>query len=262
MKTKLVLFSVLLIAVLTTSTAIYADSSFRPLPPVPSDGWQALNLVTQRDGSQIYVPTPAQKVPWGVQIPFPDATAALPSYAAELTVDYHAELTASDSLTAIIIVFTSSPSTAFVGEPSGGCPSSSPSLCPGDIRLYFEATTPKVTGGSCGTNGQVNEYDYWWANNGVAASTSSPGGYYQLPTTGGSGGAVTLSVSLNPASWSNWCGQFGSYNSTTLAQFASAVGNVKTVGLSIGSGYFFSNGVGVDGSTGSAQLQTIYYSVS
>ena len=70
---------------------------------------------------------------------------------------------------------------------------------------------------------------------------------------------IMLQASLDPTMWSDLCGHFGTLD---LAAFSAAISNIKFVGLSFGSGFFFENGVGVDGTTGTATLQLISYSIS
>jgi hypothetical protein len=120
---------------------------------------------------------------------------------------------------------------------------------------------------SClGTNGNsshtivANEFDYWWSNTPVQATLLHSGSYYQFsPTGGGSNGVITLQVSLDPLNWSDLCGHVGTFD---LAAFMASISNIKDLGLSFGSGFFFENGVGVDGSTGSATFQLTSYTIS
>jgi hypothetical protein len=202
----------------------------------------------------------------GVQFPFPFAGtyAGVADYALLMTDSFSASLTSSNTLTAKIIVTTSTSTTTFFGNPDGGCyqvPPSSPSTCPGAVRLYFEANLP-VAGNPSSCVPRANGDNFWWSNNGVQAIGTIPGGYYQF-TPGGSGGTITLSVPLDGSMWSNLCGQSGAATSDASG-FAQAIQNIKYIGLSFGSGYFFENGVGVDhGSdfSGSATFELTSYTI-
>lgn len=201
----------------------------------------------------------------GVQFLFPDATATPAGFANLLTNGFTASLTTSNTLTATINVVTSSSTTSFVGNPDGGCPISSPSNCPGTVRLYFASNLPQAGMSSClGTNGNsshqivANEFDYWWSNTPVQATLLNSGSYYQFQT-GGSGGTINLQVSLDPLNWSDLCGHVGTFD---LGAFMASISNIKDVGLSFGSGFFFENGVGADGTTGTATFLLTSYTIS
>lgn len=202
----------------------------------------------------------------GVSFLFPDATATPAGFANLMTDTFTAVLTTSNTLTATIQVTTSSPSTTFVGNPDGGCPAASPTNCPGTVRLYFASNLPQAGMSSClGLNGNSdhtvvkNEFNFWWSNTPVQATPlGNPGSYYQF-MTGGSGGTVTLQVKLDPTMWSDLCGHIGTFD---LASFQNSIANIKYVGLSFGSGFFFENGVGVDGTTGSATFELTSYAIS
>ena len=196
--------------------------------------------------------TKANTIPsGGVEFSFPDAST--PDYTHYLLNNFKAELTSSNTITAEFKVVASSSATAFVGNPSGGCPGSSSSLCPGAVRLFFQSNLPVagVESGFCVGPG-YNEDNYWWSNDGTTNS------YYQL-TTGSSPDTVTLSVSLEPAKWSNLCGSKGTDHPDA---FNAAIANIKIVGLSFGSGYFFANGVGVNYTTGTETFQLLRYEIS
>ncbi len=247
--------SLLLVPVVT----VYADTSLR----MTGSQWAILELL----GSKIKTTHANTISTGGVEFLFPDATATPAGYANLLTNGFTASLTTSNTLTATIEIITSASTTMFVGNPNGGCPASAPNNCPGSVRLYFTSNLPQAGMSSClGLNGNsqhavvANEFDYWWSNNQVPATTVSPGGYYQFsPTGGGSNGPITLQVSLNPMNWSDLCGHPGTFD---LAAFMASISNIKDVGLSFGSGFFFENGVGVDGATGSATFQLTSYTIS
>lgn len=246
--------SLLLVPVVT----VYADTSL----PMTGSQWSILELLD----SKIKM-SHADTIPTGgVQLLFPDATATPAGFVNLLTNGFTASLTTSNTLTATIQVVTSLPSTMFVGNPDGGCPGLGGTNCPGTVRLYFASNLPQAGMSSClGTNGNsshqivANEFDYWWSH-GVQATTLNPGGFYQFsPIGGGSNGIITLQVSLDPLNWSDLCGTPGSAAPTT---FMASISNIKDVGLSFGSGFFFENGVGVDGNTGSATFQLTSYTIT
>jgi hypothetical protein len=92
-------------------------------------------------------------------------------------------------------------------------------------------------------DGTPNE---WWSDSAAAYVTSM-----------GNGQDVTLTTVFDPALWSNYNGQIGN---TDAGEFNAALDNVTRLGLSFGSGYFFSNGFGFDTGTGTTayiQLDSI-----
>ena len=247
--------SLLLVPVIT----VYADTSL----PMTGSQWAILELL----GSKIKT-SHANTVPTGgVEFLFLDATATPAGYANLLTNGFTATLTATNTLTATIKVLTSASTTMFVGNPNGGCPASAPNNCPGSVRLYFTSNLPQAGMSSClGLNGNsqhavvANEFDYWWSNTPLRAMTGIPGSYYQFsPTGGGSNGPITLKVSLDPMNWSDLCGHFGILDP---AAFMASISNIKNLGVSFGSGFFFENGVGVDGATGTATFQLTSYTIT
>jgi|SRR6266571_3289801 len=118
---------------------------------------------------------------------------------------------------------------------------------PRAVRLFIQANLPNDHSALslCGIDKNVN--NYWWAD--AAFYTFVPG---STATT------ITLTAPLGGA-WSNICGQPSTLNP---AAFDSAIASIKFVGLSFGSGFFFANGVGVDGSTGTATFQLITYTIT
>ncbi len=247
--------SLLLVPVVT----VYGDTSLQ----MTGSQWSILELL----GSKIKT-SHANTVPTGgVEFLFPDATATPAGFANLLTNSFTASLTTSNTLTAVIQVFTSASTTMFVGNPNGDCPAASPNYCPGAVRLYFTSNLPQAGMSSClGLNGNsqhavvANEFDYWWSNTPVRAMTGIPGSYYQFsPTGGGSNGPIMLQVSLDPMNWSDLCGHYGTLD---LAAFMASISNIKNLGVSFGSGFFFENGVGVDGTTGTATFQLTSYTIS
>jgi len=95
--------------------------------------------------------------------------------------------------------------------------------CPGTatVRFYFQTKSPA----------SFSETDYWWSNP------------VSLPLNGLTNNPTPMSVSLNPANWSDYFGHFGA-DPTYLAAFNAAVKDVTSIGFSFGGGCFFENGVG------------------
>jgi hypothetical protein len=83
----------------------------------------------------------------------------------------------------------------------------------------------------------------WWSNPLVARVTSM-----------GNGQDLTLTVAFDPSQWSNYNGHVGTESADTAAQFADALSDVTRLGISFGSGSFFSNGFSFN-SGDSAYLQ-------
>ncbi len=223
---------------LSTLTAVAIPASAASLPMVGSQ-WAVTSLV----GTKILMDH-ASTIPSGVEFPFPDATGSPAGYALLMTTGFSVSLDSSNTLTATFDVAATRGNVVYMGNPNGGCPDSSSSLCPGNVRLYIQANLPSSPHNSCGV-GNVNAFNFWWSA-GFLQFTSGPTG-------------ITLTVPVNPAQWSNLCGQFGNVVPTA---FASAMAHVKFLGLSFGSGFFFENGVGVDFNAGEASFQLTSYMVS
>jgi hypothetical protein len=228
--------------------------------------WSILELLDSKIKT-----THADTVPTGgVQFLFPDATGTPAGFVNLLTNGLTASLSNSDTLTANLTVVTSMAGTMFIGNPDGQCAGAGAgSNCPGTVRLYFASNLPQAGMDSClGFNGNsgnmivANEFDYWWSNPiaPVSAQPGIPGSYYQFSTIGGgSNGVITLQVSLDPLNWTDLCGHRGDF---VLSSFMASISNIKDVGLSFGSGFFFENGVGVDGNTGTATFQLTSYTIT
>jgi hypothetical protein len=260
---KLIIATIAILAIssllLVPVVSVYADTAL----PMTGSQWAILELVDSKIKT-----THADTIPTGgVQFSLPDATGSPPSFVNLLTNGFTASLATSNTLTAKIQVVASS-GNRYVGNPDGSCPVSGPTNCPGTVRLYFTSNLPQAGMSSClGTNGNsqhtivANEFDYWWSNTPLQATDAgTPGSYYQFSPGGSSSGPViTLSVSLDPGMWSDLCGTVGSVN---VPAFMASISNIKDVGLSFGSGFFFENGVGVDGTTGSATFQLTSYTIT
>lgn len=87
----------------------------------------------------------------------------------------------------------------------------------------------------------------WWSRSTAAYVTSMKNGE-----------AVTLTVNFDPSLWSNYYGHVGTDSADTIAQFEDAISGVTRLGLSFGSGYFFSDGFAFNtGGTAQIQLDSI-----
>jgi hypothetical protein len=230
MKTRLMVIPMLAILLTLSMTSVaYAGSSLNS-----SNQWKIYEQNTLPDGNLHFYPADH-----GATFAMPDATSASPTFVNYMLDTYTASLTESNTITATFSVVTSSPTTVFYGNPDGGNPAVS------FVRLFIQANLPEDGSATCGV-GHKNLYNYWWAD--VGSYTFVPGS-----------ATATMSVTLNPANWSGICGNPGSANP---AMFDTALANIKYVGLSFGSYYFFSNGLGVDGNTGTATFQLVSYSIS
>jgi hypothetical protein len=69
---------------------------------------------------------------------------------------------------------------------------------------------------------------------------------------------VTLTASFDPSQWSNYYGHIGNENAAVTAEFYDALSGVTRLGLSFGSGYFYSDGFGFNtGGTAFLELDSI-----
>ena len=113
------------------------------------------------------------------------------------------------------------------------------------VRLFFATDTnyqpSKVT--------SATETNFWWSNP-VAVTLDAL-----------KSGDQTMSNALQPQLWSDANGHFGSEAAYTSA-FAAAVKTVRQIGLSLGGGCFFDNGVGIVSGTGSASFRLMSYTAS
>lgn len=105
-------------------------------------------------------------------------------------------------------------------------------------RLYFDDKSILSSTGA--------PTDYWWSNPNSVVVTN--------------GTNITVSATINPASWSDYYGQFGNVDGTTTTAFNYAAAHVQDIGLSFGGGFFFANGVGAPDGLGTFTLNT--YTVS
>jgi len=119
------------------------------------------------------------------------------------------------------------PGTVVSDQPNGG-DSSTPPGAP-NMRVYFEGSGGGVSDGS--PDGYMGQH--WWAHPDSAV-------VYLNQRTGG----FIMTVTVDPANWSDWNGQPASANQ---ALFAGAATHVRNIGVSFGGGYFFENGVNGQG---------------
>jgi hypothetical protein len=245
LKTRLIFLTTLLAMVVLLSSAGIAFADSPSQPQMVGSQWAVYEQATLANGNLNFYPAAHADTisTGGVQFSMPDATASSPTYVNYLLDTFTTSLTESNTITATISVVPSSGTTAFLGDTFGGINSATPAF----VRLFIQANLPNDGSASC-VGGNSNVDNYWWAD--VSSYTF---------VTGGSGGTITLTASLNNANWSGICGNPASSNPTG---FDSAIANIKYVGLSFGSGYFFASGVGVDGTTGTAAFQLISYVIS
>lgn len=244
-RTKLtaVLLNLSLSAASLASLAIVAHAD-QELSTVGSQ-WAVYEQNTLPNGNLHFYPAAhATTIPsGGVQFPMPDATGDEPTFVNYMLDTYTVALTEVSTITATIKVVPTEGLPVFLGDTFGGINLATPAF----VRLFVEANLPADGSATC-VGGHANVNNYWWAD--AAFYTFTPDG---------SGGTITLTAPLNPTQWSGICGNPGSADP---ASFDLAIANIKNVGLSFGSGYFFASGVGVDGATGSANFQLISYTVS
>jgi len=173
----------------------------------------------------------------------PNATGPSPTFVNYLLNNFTVALTEASTITATINVVPTSGTPVFVGDTFGGINGATPAF----VRLFIEANLPSDGSATC-VGGNQNVNNFWWADV----------DFYTF-TDGGSGGTVAMTVSLNPANWSGICGHPASADA---AGFDLALANIKQVGLSFGSDFFFASGVGVDGTTGTANFQLLDYTIT
>jgi len=245
MKTKpeilKLLSSVTAISLLSLTGLTYADD----LATVGSQ-WAVYMQNTLPNGNLHFYPAAhATTIPGGgVQFDMPDATDPSPTFVNYMLDTYTVALSESSTIAVTINVVASAAGTAFLGDTFGG---SNPSPPPPSVRLFIQANLPSDGSAFC-VGGNKNLNNYWWADI----------NFYDF-VAGGSGGPQTFVVSLDHANWSGICGNPASADK---AAFDLAIANIKYVGLSFGSGYFFANGVGVDGNTGTATFQLLSYTIT
>lgn len=232
-------------------TASYAIATLAILAVLPLTGvafagsstssptqWAIYGQSTLPNGGMTFRP-----IGHGMSFAIPDATSSSPTFVNYMLDTYTASLSESDTITATFAVTATSTSTAIIGDSFGGVNPTTPAF----VRLFIQANLPADGSATC-VGGHANEDNYWWAD--VSSYTF---------VKGGSGGSVTMAATLNYANWSGICGNPASGNPSGFDQ---ALANIKYIGLSFGSGYYFASGVGVDGSTGSATFQLVSYTVS
>ena len=239
---RLSLFATLAaIALLSFTGMAFADSGNGGSSLNSPTQWAIYGETTQPNGNLNFHP-----IGHGMSFAVPDATASSPTFVNYMLDTYTVSLTESNTITASFTVTTSSTTTAIQGDPLWTTEYGSP-ITPAFVRLFIQSNLPADGTATC-VPGNSNEGNYWWAD--VDSYTF---------VNGGTGGTITMTVSLNNANWSGICGNAAGSNQ---AGFDNALANIKYVGISFGSGYFFASGVGVDGSTGTATFTLTNYAIS
>jgi hypothetical protein len=239
-------------ALLLSSTA--TASSTTQQPAMVGSQWKVYEQNTLPNGNLHFYPaTHADTIDTGgVEFSMPDAAGMPPTYVNYLLNTYTISLSESNTITATINVVTTCvvvtmtspcPTTTFVGNPNGVLPQ------PITVRLFIQSNLPEDGSATCGV-GHKNVDNYWWS--------VAPGSSYDF-TNGGTVTTVTLKATLSPSNWSGICGNSGA---SDPASFAASISDIKYIGLSFGSGFFYANGMGVDGSTGMATFQLLSYTFS
>lgn len=183
----------------------------------------------------------------GVEFNMPDSNASEPTFVNYLLNTYTASLTESNTISATITIDATSSSTTFWGN-SLWLTEYGSSVTPVTVRLFIQANLPNNDTTILGHYG--DNYNYWWSDSAYISFSS------------GSTTSVTISAILNPADWSSINGLAGDYNTSVNAAFDQALANIKYVGISFGSGYFYASGVGVNYNTGTAVFELTDYTVT
>lgn len=239
MKTVLTLSSLLIVLALLSSAAVsYAAAPSQP--KMVGSQWAVYQEKTLPNGNLNFYPAAH-----GLTFGMPDATGASPTFVNYMLDTFTTSLTESSTISATFTIDASSGAT-IMGNPLWTTEYGSPTS-PAFVRLFFQSNLPNDGSAVC-VSGNANNGNYWWAD------YSS----YTFTTGTGSEVTMTLTAALSPSNWSGICGN----GATSTPAFDNALANVKYVGLSFGSGYFFASGVGVDGTTGSATFQLISYTIS
>ncbi|MCL4447879.1 MAG: hypothetical protein M0Z77_10410 [Thermoplasmatales archaeon] len=158
----------------------------------------------------------------------------------------------------VTVTFSIPVTAVFSGNPDGGDSGNS------FVRIFFKAQLPEGQNG--GSISGLNEYTYWWSNpvaydfGDTTSQTTSPNGGSEGVSVSSNLITVTLTVTVDPAYWSDIYGHLGSLDSATEAGFSAALASATNIGLSFGSGSFFANGVGV--SSGPVELTLNSFSVT
>lgn len=107
------------------------------------------------------------------------------------------------------------------------------------LRLVFTGSTPDLTDDPSG-----NTPNEWW----------STGSNAVFATSIDNGQDVTLTVSFDPSDWSNYDGKNGALSPAYTNDFNTALSDVSLLGISFGSGDFYSDGFSFDTPGGIASL--------
>jgi len=113
---------------------------------------------------------------------------------------------------------------------------------PANVRFYF--VSPKASG-TTGPDTTGFYTQFWWSNPANVRLLSDPQS------------SVSISAMVgDPNEWSDWNGKRGTDSPEVTEALMVAIHNVQTVGLSLGGGCFFENGVTI--SNGSATFQSMF----
>jgi hypothetical protein len=98
--------------------------------------------------------------------------------------------------------------------------------------------------------------DYWWSNSYPDGESS----HVHLDTLKTGDKMLTNTFTANR--WSDYDGHFADSDAAHLVAFDAALHNVKAIGLSLGGGCFFENGVGIKPGTGSGYFRLMDFGTS
>lgn len=239
-KAKLTLLSsAVVMAVLLTASAAAADQALS----ANGSQWAIYEQTTLPNGNLNFYPAAH-----GNTFAMPDATSQTsPTFVNYMLNTYTASLTEANTITAEFTV-TASSGAVLMGNPLWTAVYGSPTT-PSYVRLFIQSNLASNSTAGC-VGGSANVDNYWWAHG---------SGAYTFSTGSGAPLTVTLTATLDPSNWSGICGTMAS---SSVTAFYNSIANIKYVGLSFGSGYFFADGVGVDHNTGSATFQLTSYSIN
>lgn len=182
--------------------------------PVPQSPWIAYTTMGQNSGPT----TPIAGDIATFSIPDPSDKIRLVAFLTTETIrgDFTGKIVAAD------FSMTTTGSPMFIANSIGsGCPALP------NMRLYFAT----VTGTYDLRNANAHQTNYWWSTQGMDMDQVAP------PFTRSS-----IIMSLDPSLWSDSQGVLGSQEPEA---FATAVRNVKQIGLSFGGGCYYDIGVGL-----------------
>lgn len=178
----------------------------------------------------------------GVEFTMPDATGSSPVFVNYILDSYTASLSESNTITVTVTVAVTSGTPTFMGNPLWTTDYGS-AITPASVRIFLQANLPDNL--SSGTH-FGSQWNYWWAD-------------VEAYTFNSASNTMTMTVTLNPSDWSSING-ISAVNANVA--FNLALENIKYVGMSFGSGYFFASGVGVDYTSGTANFELNSFAIS